>query len=160
MEISVSKKTINISVFVILALFSLWAFQALLPNKGDGDQVRGEEVAVEESPSEADKIVVVHFHATQQCWSCVELGRLAKLTLEKRFPDELENGRVEFLSINVDLRENSEIVEKYRARGSSLFVNFIYNNEDHIEEEVQVWRLLGSEIQFRKYLGDKLEAYL
>lgn len=160
MEITISKKTVKIFSFVLIVLLSLWGIQSLLSNKQDTSQVRGLYNVIEESVPEVDRIVVVHFHATQQCWSCEELGRLTKLALEKRFPEDFGNGKIEFLEINVDLEENSEIVSKYRARGSSLFINYIYNGEDHIEEDVQVWRLLGSEVQFRKYLGDKLEAYL
>lgn len=160
MEITISKKIIKIFSFVIIALVSLWGIQALLSNKEDPSEVRGSGTVADETAPEADKIVVVHFFATQQCWSCVELGRLTELTLQKRFPEEYESGKIEYLDINVDLKENSEVVNKYRARGSSLFINYIYNGEDNIEEDVQVWRYLGSEVQFRKYLGDKLEAYL
>jgi hypothetical protein len=163
MEISISRKTLKIGAIVLVSVIGLVLLQNIIKSKGiDEDCVEG-VCGVEEMEEEkitAEKIEVVHFHATQQCWSCIELGRLAKLTLEKRFPEELESGFIEFKEVNVELPENSDIVEKYQASGSSLFVNYIYDGEDHIEEEVQVWRLLSSEIQFRKYLGDKLEKYL
>lgn len=163
MEISVSSKTLKVVAIVLVSVIGLVLLQNIIKGKEtDDDCVEGvcgvEEI--EEEKITADKIEIVHFHATQQCWSCIELGRLAQLTLEKRFPEELENGLIEFKEVNVELPENSDIVEKYQASGSSLFVNYMYEGEDHIEEEVQVWRLLGSEIQFRKYLGDKLEKYL
>ena len=164
MEISISTKTFKIVGIALVSVIALVLVQNLASNKNADLDCEGEVCAVTEVKKDekitAEKIEVVHFHATQQCWSCVELGKMTELALEKRFPEEVENGRIEFLQINVDLPENSDTVEKYRATGSSLFVNYIYDGEDHIEEDVQVWRLLGSEIQFREYLGDKLEKYL
>lgn len=164
MEITINKKIMKILGLSVLIVAVLLLVQILVKSNNtgvEGETVKDTESIDEDSVDiEADKIVVVHFHATQQCWSCVELGKMAQKTLENRFSEELESGRIEFLEVNVDLPENSETVERYQARGSSLFVNYIYDNVDHIEEEVEVWRLLGSEIQFRKYLGDKVERYL
>ncbi len=115
---------------------------------------------VQENKIQAEKIEVVHFHATQQCWSCMTVGDFAKKTLQERFPEEYGNGKIVFKDINLELPENEEIVKKYKASGSSLFVNYIYDGQDHISEEIQVWYLTSSESQFKKYLGDKLEKYL
>lgn len=159
MEIAINKKTLKIVGLVVVAVVVLFVVQTLI--KSNNTEVEGETVKeVESIDIEAEKIEVVHFHTTNQCWSCIELGKLAQRTLENRFSEELESGRIQFLEINVDLPENSDTVEKYQAVGSSLFVNYIYNGEDHIEEEVDLWRLLNSEIQFRKYLGDKIGRYL
>ncbi|NCB49023.1 MAG: hypothetical protein EOM55_05385, partial [Clostridia bacterium] len=42
-------------------------------------------------------------------------------TIEDEFKEEYQKGLIVFMDINGDLEENQEIVEKYRARGSSLF---------------------------------------
>lgn len=157
MEISINKKTVKIIGIVLLSILALVIIQALVKgnNKDEGD-INGNK----DQKIIADKIEVVHFHATQQCWSCVKVGEYTEKSLKIRFPKELESGRVKFKSINIDLPENSEIKKKYKAYGSSLFINLIYDDQDHISEDVNVWRLINSEIQFRKYLGDKLEKYL
>ena len=70
----------------------------------------------------ADTIEVVHFHGNQQCISCVTVGEYALKTIEEKFPEEYKKGIIVFKEINGELPENREMVQKYQARGSSLFV--------------------------------------
>ena len=108
----------------------------------------------------ADKIEVVHFHATQQCWSCITVGEYALKTIKEKFPEEHSSGKIVFKDINGELSENRDMVMKYQARGSSLFVNAIISGEDNIEEDVTVWRLVGDENQFIDYFENKLKKLL
>jgi hypothetical protein len=108
----------------------------------------------------ADKIEVVHFHGTQQCWSCITVGEYALKTIKEKFPEEFASGKIVYKDINGELKENQEIVVEYQARGSSLFVNAIRNEQDNIEEDVTVWRLVNNENQFVSYFENKLNTLL
>lgn len=107
-----------------------------------------------------DKIEVMHFHGTYQCRSCIAIGEYALNTIKKNFPEEYERGIIEFREINGELPENRELVTKYQARGSSLFVNAIVDGKDNIEEDVKVWRLTADEKQFSDYFTNKLSQLL
>lgn len=108
----------------------------------------------------AEKIEVVHFHATQQCWSCITVGEYALKTIKERFPEEYESGTIVFKDINGELPENGDIVARYQARGSSLFVNAIASGKDNIEEDTTVWRLVSNETQFVNYFQAKINKFL
>lgn len=108
----------------------------------------------------AEKIEIVHFHATQQCWSCITVGEYALKTIKEKFPEEYKNGIIVFRDINGELPENKDMVMKYQARGSSLFVNAITAGKDNIEEDVTVWRLVSNESQFISYFQNKLNKLL
>jgi hypothetical protein len=108
----------------------------------------------------ADKIEVVNFFGTQRCASCLTVGNFTKKTLEDKFAPELESGKIVFKEINGELPENQEIVIKYQARGSSLFVNAIRDDKDDITEDVTVWRLVNNESQFITYFENKLNTLL
>ncbi len=108
----------------------------------------------------AERVDVVHFHATQQCISCTAVGRLAKETLEEKFSEEMESERVVFRDINGELPENRDIVFQYQARGSSLFVNALSQGQDHIEEDATVWRLYANEEQYKQYFEQKIRDLL
>lgn len=114
------------------------------------------------SPSveKAEKIEVVHFHGTNQCYSCITVGKYALNTIKERFPKEYADGTIVFRDINGELSENQDIVMKYQARGSSLFINAIRNGSDNIEEDTKVWRLISDETQYADYLEDKLNKLL
>ena len=102
----------------------------------------------------------MHFHGTHQCWSCTTVGKLALQTIKDKFAEEYKNGIIVFKEINIDLPENSEIVQKYQVAGSSLFINSIIGNEDNIQEDVDVWRYVSNESQYTNYFQSKLNKLL
>ncbi|MBU0546715.1 MAG: nitrophenyl compound nitroreductase subunit ArsF family protein [Patescibacteria group bacterium] len=108
----------------------------------------------------AEKIEVVHFHGTHQCWSCITVGEYALKTIKEKFPEEYKDGTVVYKDINVELPENRDIVMKYRAGGSSLFINAIKNGTDNIEEDVTVWRLVTNEDQYISYFQNTINGFL
>ena len=119
-----------------------------------------EELPMSTAKISAEKIEVVHFHATQQCWSCITVGEYALKTIKEKFPEEYKNGAIVFRDINGELPENKDMVMKYQARGSSLFVNAITAGKENIEEDITVWRLVSNESQFISYFQDKLNKLL
>ena len=119
-----------------------------------------EESPVSTAKIPAEKIEVVHFHGTQQCWSCLTVGEYALKTIKEKFPEEYKNRTIVYQDINGELPENKDIVKKYQARGSSLFINAITQGKDNIEEDVAVWRLVSNESQFISYFEDKLDKLL
>ena len=119
-----------------------------------------EELPMSTAKISAEKIEVVHFHATQQCWSCITVGEYALKTIKEKFPEEYKNGTIVFRDINGELPENRDMVIKYQAGGSSLFVNAITAGKDNIKEDVTVWRLVSNESQFVSYFQDKLNKLL
>jgi hypothetical protein len=108
----------------------------------------------------AEKIEVVHFHGTQQCWSCKTIGEFALKTITEKFPEEYKNGTIVFKDINGELSENRDIVMKYQAVGSSLYVNAIRSGTDNIKQDTTVWRLVSNEQQFTNYFESKLKTLL
>jgi hypothetical protein len=158
-------KTIVLIVFGITALLVLMSILGKSRDE-DSKQILGNQL--QESSTQmpqtvstpADRIEVVHFHATQQCWSCITVGEYAKKTIEEKFPQEFAEGKIVFLDVNGELVQNREIVNKYKAGGSSLFVNAIRGDLDNIAEDTTVWRLIGNEKQFIDYFEKKLKNLL
>jgi disulfide oxidoreductase YuzD len=116
-----------------------------------------EEIAEEKK---ADKVQIFMFHATARCATCIAIGRLTKETVEEFFSEELKEGKIEFKEINIDLVENEELAKKFQVSGSTLKINSIYDNKDHISEDVNVWRLTSNSDNFKKYLKDKINNIL
>lgn len=108
----------------------------------------------------ADKLEIYYFHRTARCYSCKAIGQYTKETIESKYGEQIKNGVIDFRELNVESVENQEIARKFRASGSSLFINRIINGQDNIEQDTNVWRLLNNEDQFKKYLEDKINLYL
>jgi hypothetical protein len=101
-----------------------------------------------------EKVEVIHFHGTHQCYSCKTVGQYADDTVNSLFADEVKNGKVSFAHINTDLLENMELVKKYGVTGSSLWIGVYDNNGFHKEENVNVWYKIDNKEEYVKYLSE------
>lgn len=110
--------------------------------------------------SQVDKIEIIDFHGNRRCYSCEIVEKFTQKTLDEYFKEELKSGKIVFQSINGEDPQNKSIVQKYQARGSSLFINAIKDGKDNIQEDVKVWRLVGKEESFKQYLKNKINNYL
>ncbi|MFU8796796.1 MAG: nitrophenyl compound nitroreductase subunit ArsF family protein [Dehalococcoidia bacterium] len=108
----------------------------------------------------ADRVDVVYFHRTQRCYSCLYVETGARHTVEDYFEDELASGTVTFQTVNVQDQANGDIVRKYGAYTSSLFVNTIKDGADHIEEATEVYFLIGRDEAFVEALKSRIEKSL
>ena len=151
-----NKKLIIISIIIITIVALIYSGA-----KGkENSQISSQSSPTPQPVMPADKIEVVHFHGTQQCWSCITVGEYALKTIKEKFPDEYASGKIVYKDINGELKENQEIVVKYQARGTSLFVSAIHGEKDDIAEDTTVWRLVNNESQFISYFENKLNSLL
>ncbi|WP_292366610.1 MULTISPECIES: nitrophenyl compound nitroreductase subunit ArsF family protein [unclassified Methanoculleus] len=99
------------------------------------------------------KVEVIHFTAPNQCYSCVVLGDYAEETVKTHFPEELGSGKIIFDHIDVADPEKKEIVERYGATGSSLWIG-TYDDQGgfYKEQDIRVWYKLNDKPGFMQYL--------
>jgi len=112
------------------------------------------------SSGPADRVDVVYFHRTQQCYSCRYAEEGIRYTLETYFKDELASGKVTFQSIDVQDEANADIVNKYSAYTSSLFINTIKDGSDHIEQVTDIWLVIGDDEAFVEVVKSEVEKSL
>jgi len=114
-----------------------------------------------QTASEVEKVEIIHFHGTNQCYSCITVGAYAEETVNTYFADELKNGKVSFAHINIDLPENKEIVMKYGATGSSLWIGIYYkNNTFYKKANSNVWYKINNKEEYMSYLKGIIDKRL
>ncbi len=144
-------------VFIILtSLFSIFMLSGCSGNKAN--PITGNVVANKISFS--NKLEIYHFHATRQCNSCKTIGAYAEETINTYFKNEKASGRIIFDHINIDLPENKELVTKYKATGSSLWLGSYDKNGFHPEENVNVWYKIQNKQDYMNYLKELIEKRL
>jgi len=112
------------------------------------------------SSSPVEKVEVCHFHATRQCYTCVTLGAYAEETVNTFFAPEVASGKVVFAHVNMDLPENTALVERYGPTGSSLWIG-VYDREGfHKEEDLTVWYKVGNKDEYMAYLKEVISKRL
>jgi hypothetical protein len=106
------------------------------------------------------KIEVFHFHTSSQCYSCITIGEHAEETINTYFLEEVENGKIIFDHINIDLLENREIVNKYGATASSLYIGTYHSSGFHAEENLNIWYKISNKEDSINYLKELFEQSL
>jgi len=117
-------------------------------------------ITAADMPGQEIRVEVYHFHATQQCVSCKAVGSLAEKTVNTYFKKELDSGKIVFGHINGELPENAELVKKYGATGSSLWIGTYVNGKFTKEENVNVWYKINNEPDYLTYLKGVLDNRL
>jgi hypothetical protein len=110
--------------------------------------------------SDVQKIEVLHFHGTHQCYSCITVGDYAEETVNTYFSEELKSGKIVFAHINGELPENNDMVTKYGATGSSLWIGVYDKNGFHKEENTRVWYKISDKGEYMNYLAGIIEKRL
>jgi len=134
----------NVVIGLFVAGLIIYAFSSGVFNSVTGNSIINSvngDITVE----------VVHFHATQQCYSCIRVGELAEGTV-----NQLNNPKIIMKHVNVDLSENRDIVNKYGARGSAIMIGLYNGDSFHKEENINVWYKLNDPKGFYDYFSDLL----
>lgn len=70
----------------------------------------------------ANKIEVIYFHAPNRCPSCVANETQTKQVIEKHFKNEIREGQVSFISLDLKEIKNEALVEKYEIVFPTLLI--------------------------------------
>ena len=145
----------NNYAYIILGIILLLVVVTIAPRYFTGNvTASGAQIS-----GDIEKIEIYHFHATQQCYSCKTVGAYAEETINTYFSDELNSGKVVFASVNIDLPENKELVNKYEAKGSSLLIGIYYKDGGFTKEEnVNVWYKISNKEDYMSYLKGVIES--
>jgi hypothetical protein len=143
---------------IILAMFIL----GCETNPGTGQSACTDGCNLTDGPISmaVDKLEIYHFHATSQCYSCKTVGAYAEETVNTYFKGELDSGKIVFGHINADLIENRELVVKYGATGSSLWLGTYKGDEFNAEQNVNVWYKIQDKEAYMAYLKSVIEQKL
>ncbi len=146
-------KSIYVGIGIVLILLLIFT----IPKYFTGNVIAS-EVSIS---SDVEKIEVYHFHGTNQCYSCVTMGDYAEETLNTYFKEELKSGKIIFDHVNGQLQENSALVKKFGATGSSLWIGVTYEDESFTKEEnINVWYKIQDKQDYMNYLKGVIEGKL
>jgi hypothetical protein len=125
----------------------------------DGTSETGGSIGAEKDIN-IDKLEIYHFHGTNQCYSCITVGNYAEETVNIYFAEELESGKIVFDHLNGDLPHNRDLVIKYGATGSSIWLGTYKGDEFKAEENVNVWYKIRDKQGYMNYLKEVIEEKL
>ena len=105
-------------------------------------------------------IKVVKFEPARPCRSCTLLGNYAKETIEVYFPEEYASGQITYETVNYQDPQNEELVRKYGATGSALFITVVRNGKEEIHFANDMWGYIGNKEEYMTVFKTKLDTLL
>lgn len=109
-------------------------------------------------PGVAERVLVVYFHRTHRCWSCTEAERLTRRALSELYPDQLADGRIELVVADVENAENAEIVARFEAWSSSLYLEVTKNGQAYVYPVADIWFNIADPERYVSALGRTIAA--
>jgi hypothetical protein len=86
----------------------------------------GATASAQKSPS----LKIIYFHSEHRCPTCISIEENTLKTLNTYFSQQMKQGVITFVSLNVEDKKNIKLVEKYQAEGSSLYLTQVKNSAE------------------------------
>jgi hypothetical protein len=118
--------------------------------------------APDESLGSLDRVDVVYFHRPQRCVTCLCFEERIRYIVSTYFQDELDSGQMTFGVYDIGDNKNTDIVKKYGAYSSQLFINTVKDSTDNIRDiqEIWSWHCTSNKQGFDQQVKDVIEQSL
>jgi hypothetical protein len=109
----------------------------------------------------ADRVVVMYFHRTQRCPTCMKMGSYAEEAVNSGFAEPLKAGRVSFHFIDFQDAKNAEFTQGYNIAGPALIVARVSGDKvAEYKNLKEIWAKVRDKDAFVQYVQDGVKGYL
>ena len=160
--------TMALSLFVVGSLAYL-AISEKRSNEATNIGIEKEANAKTDMPSNSTNIkqgsnkktIVYYFHTTFRCHSCHKIEELTKKAVAEGFAEDIKKGSLAMTLVNIDEPQNKHFIEDYKLFTKTVIVSVMKDGKQIKWKNLdQVWKLLGNEADFIKYIQDGIRSYL
>jgi len=95
------------------------------------------------TPDGQNVVQVIYTHRTHRCSGCIWAEDWLRWTVDTYFADEMADGKLVFMSIDIEDSNNSALANKLGAYASQIFINKIADGEEEIEQLTSLYYLVG-----------------
>ena len=100
-----------------------------------------------------DRVVVMYFHRTQRCPTCLKMGGYTEEAVKTGFAQELKERKVELHSIDFQDKKNEVLTKGYQVSGPTLIVARVVDNKVAARKNLkEMWAKAGSKDAFIAYV--------
>jgi hypothetical protein len=109
----------------------------------------------------ADRIVVMYFHRTQRCPTCLKMGGYSEEAVKTGFAQEIKAGKVEFHYIDFQDKKNEALTKAYEVGGPTLIVAKVVDNKVKDRKNLkEMWSKVRDKEAFIEYVQSNVKASL
>ncbi len=115
-------------------------------------------VVAAEAP--ADRVVVMYFHRTQRCPTCLKMGSYTEEAVKGGFATAIKNGKVEFHYIDFQNQKNEALTKGYKVAGPTLIVARVAGNKvAEYKNLTDMWTKVRDKSAFLDYVQTNVKEY-
>lgn len=141
-----------VAATLVLTVYRLWGPSTPLINHGLYEQL---------NVSRPGATVLVLFHYSQRCAQCLAMETYATELLEEGYAGMVQQKKLQFRQVLMDLPENRGLIERFGLVTSALvIVNFEAMEEVNNRVLTQSWELYDDEAAFKEMLAAALDQMM
>lgn len=107
------------------------------------------------------KVIAYYFHGDARCVSCKTIEAYTKEVIENSFRTELDSGRLEFHSINLDEGDNARFVDEFQLTTRSVVLSELDSGRQVSWKNLdKVWQLVRDKPGFLSYISEEISKSL
>jgi len=119
----------------------------------------GQAIAAE--TDEKPRFIAYYFYTSKRCKSCYRLEDWAETTIKNHFQQEIENGRLDWRTVNVDKAEHKHFVKEFNLYTKSVVIVEQKEGETVRWKNLEkVWRLLRDQEKYADYVSNEIQAFM
>lgn len=106
-------------------------------------------------------VIAYYFHRTIRCVACITVESVAAQTIEDKFSEQLADGRLVWMRINLDESGGDQHERQFEVSGSTLVIATPDSGNDmHYKKLTKVWDLLSDPQALSEYVENEINEYL
>ena len=109
---------------------------------------------------DVEKVELVYFHPGFRCVSCNNIEKYAREVAENDFKEQMEEGKLEYESLEIEDEKNRALVDELDVGGSSLCLVVSGGGERTHREIKDVWLYWDKPDEAKQIIKDDLSRYL
>ncbi|MGA2621014.1 MAG: nitrophenyl compound nitroreductase subunit ArsF family protein [Thermoguttaceae bacterium] len=108
-----------------------------------------------------DRVVVMYFHRTQRCPTCLKMGSYSEEAVKGGFATELAEGKVSFHYIDFQDEKNAAFTRAYGVAGPTLIVAKASGEKvAEYRNLTEIWTKVRDKDAFQEYVRTNVKSYL
>lgn len=108
----------------------------------------------------AERVVVMYFHRTQRCPTCLRMGSYTEEAVKNGFAKELKSGKVELHFIDFQNQKNEKLTNGYKVGGPTLIVARVAKNKvAEYKNLTEMWAKSQDQGAFVNYVQTNVKDY-
>jgi len=133
----------------------------MIPACGYGttwNSASGQNARISIAPQDVEKVEIFYFHPRFRCVSCNNVEKFAKEVTQTDFKREMNDGKLEFKSLEIDDPKNKDLVRELGVTGSSLYVVVNGGGKREHREIKNVWLHWNNPEKCKEIISTEIEA--